>query len=323
MISPYVVRLICICLASFFAIHLALGLLVSFASPRLVRFAERICPRRAAALLLLARFFPGGIALAFVAALCIPSYFSLEPDAPSEELGLACLAAATLAILIWTISIARGIHAAARSIRYLHRCRHAGQTAQLPGETSPAVLIDANVPVLALSGVFHHRLVVSRRIVNELSPDQLAAALLHERAHRVSQDNLKRLLLLLAPGILPCWNGFDRLETAWARLAEWAADDRAADGDPHRSLSLAAAIVQVASLGVARQPSPLTTSLLPHTRDLATRVNRLLANTPPPDTQSSTHLLTAVLTCFLSLTPLTFHPAVLKSVHTLLEHLTH
>jgi Zn-dependent protease with chaperone function len=322
MISPYIARLICICLASFFAIHLALGLLVSFASPRLVRFAERICPRRAAALLLLARFLPGGIALAFVVALCIPSYFALEPDAPSEELGLACLAAATLAILIWTISIARGIHAAVRSILYLHRCRRTGQTAQLPGEISPAVLIDANVPVLALSGVFHHRLVVSRRIVDELSPDQLTAALLHERAHSVSQDNLKRLLQLLAPGILPGWNGFDKLEAAWARLAEWAADDRAAAGDPHRSLSLAAAMIQVARLGVAGQPSPLTTSLLPDTRHLETRVNRLLANTPPPDRQSSSYQLVAIL-AFLSLTPLTFHPAILKSVHTLLEHLTH
>src|SRR2546430_1176329 len=81
-----------------------------------------------------------------------------------------------------------------------------------------------------------------RAILEALSAEQLAAALRHERAHRISRDNLKRLCILSAPDILPFLGGSAELERGWAKFAEWAADHAAADGNPDRSLSLAAAL---------------------------------------------------------------------------------
>ena len=68
-----------------------------------------------------------------------------------------------------------------------------------------------------LAGLFRPQLVISRGVVDSLPPEQLAAALEHERGHMIGRDNLKRLALLLVPGLLPGIHGFGGLESAWAR----------------------------------------------------------------------------------------------------------
>jgi Zn-dependent protease with chaperone function len=165
------------------------------------------------------------------------------------------------------------------------------------------------------------RLVVSRDVVRALSPGELAAALRHERAHQISRDNLKRLVMLLAPGILPFFRGYEVLERAWSKFTEWAADDTAVAGNPLRSLALAAALVRVARLGTSPQPSPLMTSLLGGAQDLSARVNRLLH--PAPQRERTTPILAVSATLLLSasLVTVVFQPSTLQSVHQLLEHL--
>lgn len=325
MILPYALRLVCLTLAAFFLIHLALAMAVSCVSPWAVRMAERINPRLAARGLLALRFFPLGFSVLVVAGLCVPSYLWLEPEATAEQVSLGCLAAALLGMAIWAISIWRGLRAATRSLRYIRHCQLVGRATRLAGEQSPVWVIEGAGHLLALAGVIRPRLVISQEVLNALSTEQLAAALRHEGSHRISRDNLKRLLILLAPGIFPFFGGFGSLEQGWARISEWAADDRAVAGSSCRSVWLATALVRVARLSAMPRPSPLMTSLLDNSQDLSARVDRLLRPALPheqPGRGLGSVVASATLVLAASVAVM-LQPAVLSGAHRLIEHLIH
>jgi hypothetical protein len=160
--------------------------------------------------------------------------------------------------------------------------------------------------------------------VSILSRDQLDAALRHEHAHWTSRDNLKRLVLMLAPDMLPFLHGFRNLEQAWARYTERAADDRAVAGDAGLSLSLATALVRVSRLGIAPRASALVAPLLATDDDLPARIQRLLTAAPRAETHEPwMGCLFAGAAAMLSGALLTvgLQPALLYPVHRLLEHL--
>jgi len=316
----YLLRLLCLSLGSFFLIHLVAGLLVSVAAPMAVRLSQRITPRAAARFLLILRLFPAGAALLLVAGLCVPSYLWLEPAGATEDIGLWCLAAVVLTVAIWGISLARAARAVLGSFRYIRDCK------QVARQAGGAVwIVESPAPVLGLAGIIHPRLVMSQALVNALSQDQLAAALRHERAHGVSRDNLKRLLILLAPDVLPFVRGFGLLERGWAKFTEWSADDRAVAGNSRRSLSLAEALVRVARMSPAPVGSPLVASLLADGRDLSARVDRLLSLAAAPRSKGGRRvpILTVGATVMLAvgLIAAAIEPATFHSVHELLEHL--
>lgn len=324
MILPYFLRLLCLCLASFFLVHLVLALTVFLLAPAAIGWAERMRPRQAARFLLALRLFPWACSLLVVAGMCAPSYLLLEPAATREEVGWACLAAAFLCLASAALSAVRCWRAARRSLAYIRHCQMVGRPERLAGESAPVWVVEGSAPFLALAGIVRPRLIVSRPVVNALPERQLAAALRHEQAHQLSRDNFKRLLGLLAPDTFPMWRGFARLERAWSRFAEWAADDYAVAGDSQRSLSLAAALVNVARMGACPRTDPLITSLLADNQHLAERVERLLRDVPaqrPEERQSVLALIGTVVASVLLL-PLMVQPATLASVHRLLEHLT-
>ncbi len=57
--------------------------------------------------------------------------------------------------------------------------------------------------MMAMAGVMHPKLVVSKAVLAALSQEQKEAAFRHEAAHRSSRDNLKRLMFLLSPDVVP------------------------------------------------------------------------------------------------------------------------
>jgi hypothetical protein len=256
----------------------------------------------------------------------MPSYLWLEPVAITERVNIAFLAAGLLGTLGWATSIARAFRAIAHAIRFTRKCRSVGSKIRLPGQASPLFVIEGESPVLAMAGILHPQIVISRGVLNALSAEQLDAALRHERAHGISGDNLKRLLLLLSPDVFPFARGFAALDRAWSRLSEWAADDRARDGDAFRSLSLASALVCVARLGVSPKQSPFLTSLVASGRDLGARTARLLWAEASPEAQfGRRYVLIGSATLLMAACALAVMrwPSPLSCVHLLLEHLMH
>ena len=324
MILPYLARLVCLSLAAFFLVHATLGLAVYALTPWAVRFAGRIVSARGARLLLALRLLPPAFALFVVTGLCAPSYLYLEPKGAPEETGLVCLTGALMGLFLWGSSITRAARAMAYSLRHIRQCRERSREMRLPVARTAAWVIDGSAPCVMLAGVLRPRMVISRNVVAALSAEELSAVIRHEQAHGVSHDNLKRLLVLLAPGILPFASGFRNLERAWMKISEWAADDFAAAGKTRRSLSLAAALVRVARLGTATSSPALATSLMASGADLSERVDRLLRPTPrtaclrhrePILTASASLLLIGALAAAIA------HPVTLRSAHECLEFL--
>lgn len=319
MILPYTVRLVCLCFASFFLIHGALGLAVWTTTPGALRIGESMRPRSGARFLLALRLLPVTLAAFIVTGLCVPSYLWLETNEATERVGLACCAMALLGFFVCANSLARSARALWLSVQQARRLRQEG-CSNREGKSLTVTVMNSDAPVLALAGLIRPRLIVSNRVLETLSPEELEAALEHEQAHCKSRDNLKRFALLLAPELFPFWRAFRRLNHHWAKLIEWAADDEATAGDSRRSLSLAAALVHMARMGAAPAVSQLASSFVGNDRDLSARVERLLGLAPirrNPPWQRAVLGVSAALVMMLAVAVM--RPATFLSVHRLLE----
>jgi beta-lactamase regulating signal transducer with metallopeptidase domain len=269
---------------------------------------------------------PPAFSFFLVFVFCVPSYIWLEPQAVPERLGDISIGLALLGILVSLLALRRALSGIVHSIRCDRVFRRAAEETLLHEPQLPALILNGDAPVLALSGVLRPELVISRGVLSALSEDQLQAALRHEKAHLVWRDNLRRLLLLLSPGALPFFNGFSTLEHHWAKLAEWAADDDATQGEPRSALSLASALVRLARMGSGPRLTFLHTSFLSDNEELAERVDRLLHPVPPPpvpqrDLKKFAAPALLALVVLVAAAPLV--PASLSSIHRLLEAFLH
>lgn len=323
MILPYTLRLVCLCFASFFAVHTALATTIWAATPRAIRAGETMRARTGAQFLLALRLLPVAFAALAVAGLCVPSYLWLETNESTERVGLACCAMALLGVLVCAASLVRAVRRIVESWRGVRECKGAG-FAKFTGDSLPVTILDSDVPVVALAGLVRPRVIVSRSVLNSLPPEELDTAIAHEHAHARARDNLKRMALALAPEILPFTGAFARLDRSWAKVIEWAADDDATQGNFGRSLSLAAALVHIARMGAAFSASPLISYLVGSDGELSTRIDRLI--TPAhvygkfPQRLRMALRIGAAVAGVLAVAAI-IHPSFLISVHDALEQL--
>jgi Zn-dependent protease with chaperone function len=326
MSATYALRLFCLCVASFFVVNAGAGLLVAAGSRRAMRFAETMRAQTAARFLFATRILPCALGIGAVLGLCVPSYLWFEPQAAPERVGVACMAMVVLGAASWLVSLARVSQAVVISERWRRIWKETGREDRLAGETAQAMVVEKEAPLLAMAGILRPRLIVSRGVLRALSADQLEVALQHENAHRVSRDNLKRLFLLMVPDAMPFVGGFGLLEEAWARFAEWAADDAAVQGDSNRAVTLATALLRVARMGSGPRLSFLHTSLVAGDLDLSARVERLLEfETAGAQQGARTRAfpLGASFGMAALIATLLAVPALLSSVHRLLELFLH
>jgi BlaR1 peptidase M56 len=322
----YTMRLLCLCCASFFMIHLALAMTARLGAGPAVRMAERMKPSSAARFLFALRMTPLVVSLFAVLAFCVPSYLWLEPEATGEKVGFVCFLTAVMGVAIWTLAIFRVVGAVRGTARYIHRCEQHGRKINVPGQDSPALLLADKAPVLAVAGVLRPQLVVSRRVMQGLSADQREVALRHEHAHCTSGDNLKRFLILLAPDVLPFVPAFGAIERGWAKFTEWAADDQATSGDANRAVTLASALVRVAKMGAQPQLTSLSSSLLDGDHELLQRVDRLLRPQVKPEkpVRALLPLLSGIGALIVTVAvTVSLWPGSLTIVHQALEQLVH
>jgi beta-lactamase regulating signal transducer with metallopeptidase domain len=272
MTPSYLSRLLLLSSASFFVVLILAAAVMAWIAPAAIRRVATVGPRRAAQWLLTLRLLPAALSAMAVAGLCVPSYLRFEPHISNEEAGVVALTAAILGAAICVLAIYRASSAMLRSALYLRR---SSRESVVNGEKLWIVRDGAG---LALAGILRPRLLISEGAVAGLSSDELAVALRHEHSHRDSRDNLRRLLIQLAPAVFP---GLRKLEQAWVQCAEWAADDWATEGDRERSAALASALVRIArlqsnTLQSNRAIPALVTSLVAVDEDLKQRVDRLL-----------------------------------------------
>jgi Peptidase family M48 len=321
MTLPYYERLVCLCFATFFVVHGLTWLALQSLTRVALRKASTIPTRSAARLLFALRMTPLATASLIVFGCCVPSYVWLEPDAANERAGVAFLLSAMLGGIVWIVPLMRGAKSLWRTRRYLQACSR-NRTDRTVGCDRNVVVINDHRVVMAVAGIVRPRIVVSRAVINALTQEEREAAFRHEAAHRVALDNLKKFLFLIAPDVLPFVSGQLKLERGWAHYAEWAADDAAVDGNTARALSLAAALVRVAKMGVPPTPKFLLASLMKDDGDLAARVDRLLCepvSTNPPAVPSLQVTRNAVLVTGALASALLVRPASLAALHRLLE----
>jgi beta-lactamase regulating signal transducer with metallopeptidase domain len=321
----YLWRFAFLCSAAFFIVQAFAGVLARVASPAIVRASQNMAPRRAARFLFVARLFPIAAAALAVLGFCIPSYLWFEPGATHEEVGAVFVAMAVLGASLAVLAFIRAVRAIISTCRFTGECRKIGREITLPGEPAPSWLIESDGPVLVMAGLVRPRIIVSRSVLDALSPEELAVTVRHERAHRAALDNFKRLALLVSSEIVPLVRPLSVLDRAWLKSSEWAADD-AASSDQESSISLATALVRVARLGRAPQLTPLCQHLVSDSQDLSARVDRLIASDAPhklPRTRLRLTVLIAGCAVAVCLAAAASRPETLHSVHELLERFTH
>ena len=262
----------------------ALSVIVALVGDQVAILTARHHSKTRARTLLTLRLLPSVTSLAFVAAVFVPSYLRLEPKNFDEAFGWTTTASAIVATVLVVAACWRAVGACWRATSRARACVRAGHPITLPSAPLPVCCIDGRDAAMTLVGVLRARLLVTRPLVDILTPDEMQAAVAHELGHYRAWDNLKRLVIRGAPDALSLLAAGRRLEREWTLAAEHAADARAAR-DPGTALALASALVKVARLTPSPAFSLAPVSPLVGGEAIASRVERLI--NPLPSVQPS------------------------------------
>jgi beta-lactamase regulating signal transducer with metallopeptidase domain len=246
----------------------------------LLRAIARRRGRVRARLLLASRLVP--LATGSIAALGLGiAFLRYEPHNTSEEPGvLLWLTAGTTLVLM--LMAVRRVAASAWQTRQRHRLlNRCGVRIVVPRFPIPVWRVHTDFPVAAVSGVFRPRLILSSRVLDECSPEELVVVLRHERAHVRGRHNLLRGCLLGLPDVLSLTPDAGGLARAWYDAVEEAADDDAVGNDTEARLTLADALVRVARMATAPPPPWMPALALFDGDNLDARVRRLVEPESP------------------------------------------
>ena len=223
------------------------------------------------------RIGPIAAALFFVAAFVVPAYFLLEPENSGEVVSFKLGLLAGLSSIASILAILRVIKTQRNTRRLERSWRQDAVEISIDGFELPVYRIRHPFPVLALIGIWSPKIFIAEQVLASLTPQELQAALAHERGHLRSHDNLKRAILRICRDLLIVPIGTD-LDRAWNENVETAADEFAARSSSKRALDLASALVKLARIARPRLDHAVHAASLLGERDIdvTERVKRLL-----------------------------------------------
>jgi Zn-dependent protease with chaperone function len=265
-------------LAAFGVVNAIVSAAVIVLAPAAMAALGRSRASRRTGALLGVRLLPAASAAAVAMGLVWPAYVLFEPAHAGERITppLAALAAAALAVV--ALGLGRGQRALAATSSLERRWRTQAESIGLPDSPVPVFRVHDAFPVFTVVGLHRPSLYVSDRVLQALSPEEVAAAVFHERGHLEAGDNVKRLVLRASPDLVAFSPVARALEREWVRAAEERADERASREGRAAALALAASLVKVARL-VPAGPEGLPVSALHDGGDVAARVRHLITET--------------------------------------------
>lgn len=230
--------------------------------------------------LLRLRLFPALAGAIVSIGMLLPSFLSHEPLMMREAVGPVLPGLAALSVVL----LAHGAWRVLRATLATRRLSTAWRATSRPLMQGAIAMdvIDVPAPIVALVGLWRPRVVVAQPVVQACTSDELAQVAAHEEAHRLANDNLKRLLMLATPDVLSWTPVAAEMVERWHLASEEAADAAAVGEDRQARLALASALVKVARLATQMTPLPSLASPLTGLDGLERRVRRLLACEPAP-----------------------------------------
>ncbi len=274
----YVLHGATLALAWFVLLNVVLSGAVATAGRVLPRRAGR-ANRQASARWLALRLLPSAASAAFVAGVFLPSYWRFEPRDFTEGFDFTVAALAVLGLVLLVAAAARGAAAWTRVARRTGLWMAAARPLAVPGVDLPAYCVDVAQPTMALIGILRPRLLITRGLLDALTPEELAAAAAHEIGHCRARDNLKRLAMCAAPDLIGWSPAARAIERAWAAAAEHRADS-AASTNPRLRIALASALLKIARLTPDAGLSSEPVSTLVGGGAITSRIEALIEPTP-------------------------------------------
>jgi Zn-dependent protease with chaperone function len=264
------------------------------------------------------RILPAMSAAVFAAIVFVPSYWRYEPRNVVEGFDVSLTALALAAFALLGAGLVRGVSAWTRAKEHSRRWMRTAQPIDLGTAPLPALVVDVAAPMMALVGVWRPRLLVSRRLIEALTGEELAASVAHELGHHRAWDNCKRLAMGAAPDLLAPMPIVRVIERRWAAAAERAADRMNGRATPALRCALASALVKVARLTPPEPTLAEPISTLVGGGEIASRVEVLLDDrvVPPVRSRGSRPWLVAAIA--IAAFAAAYAP-LLRAVHELTE----
>jgi hypothetical protein len=244
-------------------------------------FLRRRAERLSSSDLLALRLAPAAAALLLVFGVFVPAWIRHEPLQADEPIGALGALASLAGLALLGHALARGASALAATRRRRRELMAGARSLEL-GAGIPSFAVRHAYPLACVMGFRRQELLLAESVLQGLERDQLVAVLEHERHHARGGDNLRGLLLRVAPDALAGGRVAGEIERAWAEASECEADAAAARGGRREALTLAAALVRVARLALPGQPVPWPAATLIGAGVLEVRVRRLLAPSGQP-----------------------------------------